>query len=180
MVSDVRLSFLHLPASRTSHCPAKLEAGKILFNPSPTDLHELGDTIVNDLELSAAIHHVKLQANLPQPGQTVIVDAQLLRRIIENLLTNAIKFSPPNSPVTFTLEYTQDNHLKVTVADWGSGISEENQQRIFNRFEIGDLKANIPQIGLGLAFCKMAVEAQGGTLAIASNTPRGSVFTVEI
>lgn len=159
---------------------AKLEAGKILLNPSPTDLHELGNTIVNDLELSATVYHVTLQANLPQPGQTVIVDAQLLRRIIENLLTNAIKFSPPYSPVTFTLEYTQDNHLKVTVADWGSGISEENQQRIFNRFEIGDLKANIPQIGLGLAFCKMAVEAQGGKLAIASNTPRGSVFTVEI
>lgn len=159
---------------------AKLEAGKILLNPSPTDLHELGNTIVNDLELSATVYHVTLQANLPQPGQTVIVDAQLLRRIIENLLTNAIKFSPPYSPVTFTLEYTQDNHLKVTVADLGSGISEENQQRIFNRFEIGDLKANIPQIGLGLAFCKMAVEAQGGKLAIASNTPRGSVFTVEI
>lgn len=159
---------------------AKLEAGKILLNPSPTDLHELGNTIVNDLELSATVYHVTLQANLPQPGQKVIVDAQLLRRIIENLLTNAIKFSPPYSPVTFTLEYTQDNHLKVTVADLGSGISEENQQRIFNRFEIGDLKANIPQIGLGLAFCKMAVEAQGGKLAIASNTPRGSVFTVEI
>jgi two-component system sensor histidine kinase/response regulator len=95
-------------------------------------------------------------------------------------LTNAIKFSPPHSPVIFTLEYLPDNHLKVTVADLGAGISEENKQRIFNRFEVGELKANIPQIGLGLAFCKMAVEAQGGILALTSNLPSGSVFTVAI
>ena len=48
------------------------------------------------------------------------------------------------------------------------------------KFEIGTVKQNVSQIGLGLAFCKMAVEAQGGTLAIAPNQPQGSIFTLEI
>jgi K+-sensing histidine kinase KdpD len=66
------------------------------------------------------------------------------------------------------------------VIDQGPGVSPERTQDIFKKFEIGAVKANVSQIGLGLAFCKMAVEAQGGTLAIAPNQPQGSIFTVEI
>ena len=159
---------------------AKLEAGKILLNPSPTDLAELGHKIINDFELSATIHHIHLQANLPELGRTILIDTSIVRRIIENLLSNAIKFSPAHSHVILTLEYLNDSHFKLTVADFGVGISEEQKEGIFNKFEVGNLKANIPQIGLGLAFCKMAVEAQGGTLTLTENSPRGSVFTVEI
>ena len=159
---------------------AKLESGKILFNPVPTDLHELGTAIVNDFELTAQSQRIELKGELPNPGNSIIIDAVILRRVIENLISNALKFSPPNSQVRLQMEYFPENHLRVKVIDNGPGVSPDRAEEIFKKFEIGTVKQNVSQIGLGLAFCKMAVEAQGGTLAIAPNQPQGSIFTVEI
>ena len=159
---------------------AKLESGKILFNPILTDLYELGIAILNDFELSANAQKIELTGNLPRPQSSIVIDSIILRRVIENLLSNALKFSPPNSQVRLDIEYFPENHLRVQVIDQGPGVSPERIQDIFKKFEIGAVKQNVSQIGLGLAFCKMAVEAQGGTLAIAPNQPQGSIFTVEI
>ncbi len=151
---------------------AKLESGKILFNPVPTDLHELGTAIVSDFELTAQSQRIELKGELPSPGNSIIIDAVILRRVIENLISNALKFSPPNSQVWLQIEYFPENHLRVKVIDNGPGVSPDQAEDIFKKFEIGTIKQNVSQIGLGLAFCKMAVEAQGGTLAIAPNQPR--------
>ena len=159
---------------------AKIESGKILFNPMPTDLYELGAAIITDFELSANAQKIELIGELPNPSNSIIIDAIILRRVIENLLSNALKFSPPNSQVRLTIEYLPENHLRVQVIDQGPGVTPERTEEIFKKFEIGTVKANISQIGLGLAFCKMVVEAQGGTLVIAPNQPRGSIFTVTI
>ena len=159
---------------------AKLESGKILFNPILTDLYELGIAILNDFELSANAQKIELTGNLPRPQSSIVIDSIILRRVIENLLSNALKFSPPNSQVRLDIEYFPENHLRVQVIDQGPGVSPERIQDIFKKFEIGAVKQNVSQIGLGLAFSKMAVEAQGGTLAIAPNQPQGSIFTVEI
>ncbi|PZV21920.1 MAG: hypothetical protein DCF12_21065 [Snowella sp.] len=159
---------------------AKLESGKILFNPVPTDLHELGTAIVSDFELTAQSQRIELKGELPNPGNSIIIDAVILRRVIENLISNALKFSPPNSQVRLQIEYFPENHLRVKVIDNGPGVSPDQAEDIFKKFEIGTVKQNVSQIGLGLAFCKMAVEAQGGTLAIAPNQPQGSIFTLEI
>ena len=68
----------------------------------------------------------------------------------------------------------------MQVADRGKGISQADKEKIFEKFEVGSLKKNTSQTGLGLAFCKIAIEAQGGTLAIADNTPQGAIFIMEI
>jgi PAS domain S-box-containing protein len=159
---------------------AKLESGKILFNPILTDLYELGIAILNDFELSANTQKIKLTGDLPRPKSSIVIDAIILHRVIENLLSNALKFSPPHSQVCLRIECLPENHLRVQVIDQGPGVSPEKTQDIFKKFEIGAVQQNVSQIGLGLAFCKMAVEAQGGTLAIAPNQPQGSIFTVEI
>lgn len=159
---------------------AKLEAGKMLFNLIPTDLNRLGSEVIADFELIANARDIELYSELPNFGQTIAVDATILRRIIDNLMSNALKFSPSGGQVTLSLEYLPENRLKVKVADTGTGISEAEKQKIFQKFEIGSLKRNVSQTGLGLAFCKMAVEAQGGTLAIADNHPQGVIFIVEI
>jgi PAS domain S-box-containing protein len=159
---------------------AKLESGKILFNPVPTDLHKLGASILTDFELTAQSQKIELKGELPNPGNSIFIDAIILRRVVENLLSNAIKFSPPDSQVRLSIEYFPENHLRIQVIDQGPGVSPERTQDIFKKFEIGAVQQNVSQIGLGLAFCKMAVEAQGGTLAIAPNQPQGSIFTVEI
>ena len=159
---------------------AKLESGKILFNPLSTDLYELGNSILNDFELSANEKKIELKGDLPTPKISIMIDPIILRRVIENLVSNAIKFSPPRTQVWLQIEYLPENHLRVKVTDNGPGVSPERTEEIFKKFEIGTVKQNVSQIGLGLAFCKMAVEAQGGTLAIAPNQPQGSIFTVEI
>ncbi|MFM7572910.1 MAG: ATP-binding protein [Snowella sp.] len=159
---------------------AKLEAGKMLFNLTPTDLHRLGSEVIADFELIANARDIGLYSELPNFGQTIPVDATILRRVIDNLMSNAFKFSPSGGQITLSLEYLPENRLKVKVADTGTGISEAEKQKIFQKFEIGSLKKNVSQTGLGLAFCKMAVESQGGTLAIADNHPQGAIFIVEI
>lgn len=169
---------------------AKLESGKILFNPVETDLHELGSNIISDFELIANTNQIELVSKLPEPGRTVLVDAPILCRVIDNLISNALKFSPAGSQVVLTLDYLlnednqdhQDSNLqvRVSVADMGPGVSAEKQAVIFEKFEIGELAQNVSQIGLGLAFCKMVIEAQGGSLMIQPNSPQGAIFIVEI
>jgi len=159
---------------------AKLESGKLLFNPVPTDLYQLGQMIHRDFELMANAYQVKFHVQLPAPERTIFIDETILRRVIDNLLTNAFKFSPKEGLIQLTLEYLPERQCRIQVADQGPGINKDQEQEIFKKFEIGTVKKNVAQIGLGLAFCKMAVEAQGGSLLLAPNEPQGSIFTVII
>lgn len=159
---------------------AKLESGKLLFNPTPTDLYELGITVIADFDLLLTTNNITLNSQLPPPETSIVIDEIILRRVIENLLFNALKFSPLGSQVTLVLEYLPNNHLRIQVIDEGPGVSPEKTQEIFKKFEIGTTKLNVSQIGLGLAFCKMVVEAQGGTINIMPNQPQGSIFSIEI
>jgi K+-sensing histidine kinase KdpD len=71
--------------------------------------------------------------------------------------------------------------MRVQVFDEGPGVEKEHRERIFNKFEIVQLKKrDVPQVGLGLAFCKLAVQAHGGRIFVDANQPCGAVFTVEI
>ncbi len=157
---------------------AKLESGKFLLNPVPTDLHKLGQMIHRDFELMANSYQVKFRVQLPEPAQKILIDETILRRVIDNLLTNAFKFSPKEGLIQLSLEYLPQGQCRIQVADQGPGIKKSQEQEIFKKFEIGTVKKNVAQIGLGLAFCKMAVEAQGGSLLLAPNEPQGSIFTV--
>ncbi|MFM8295227.1 MAG: PAS domain-containing protein [Microcystaceae cyanobacterium] len=159
---------------------AKLESGKLLFNPVSTDLYQLGQMIHRDFELMANAYQVKFHVQLPAPERTILIDETILRRVIDNLLTNAFKFSPKEGLIQLTLEYLPERQCRIQVADQGPGINKDQEQEIFKKFEIGTVKKNVAQIGLGLAFCKMAVEAQGGSLLLAPNEPQGSIFTVII
>ncbi|NEO67576.1 MAG: sensor histidine kinase, partial [Moorea sp. SIO4G2] len=78
--------------------------------------------------------------------------------------------------------YPVDRETKaiIRIADSGPGINEELRKRIFDKYDVGNLMTGIYQTGLGLTFCKMAVEAHGGRIFVENNQPSGSVFTVEI
>jgi signal transduction histidine kinase len=86
-------------------------------------------------------------------------------------------------PRAKTLLYASVPRVRIKVFDEGPGITEEYRERIFNKFEIVQLKEfgeGDPQIGLGLAFCKMVIEAHGGHVFVEANEPQGSVFIVEV
>ncbi len=109
----------------------------------------------------------------------VLADIAVLNRIIVNLLTNAIKYSPNNESICIrTVETSNMSRIRIEVCDKGPGIPMAQQKDIFNRFAQRQAKdsGKIRSTGLGLAFCKLAVEAHGGEIGVESEHGKGSCF----
>jgi signal transduction histidine kinase len=157
---------------------AKLESGKMVLNYTEVDLYLFCRSVVKDFEAIAAKKNLTIEKDLPEPGSFVKVDAAIFRRVLDNLLSNAIKFSPSDSKVILKADYRGVGSAKVQVADSGQGVPEDLRQRIFEKYEIGIPMQGVSQIGLGLAFCKMAMEAHLGSISVEDNHPQGAIFTV--
>ena len=158
---------------------AKLESGHFSLDRQPTDLGELCRTALDDVQDIAEQKKLTLHLGLPE-GTTfpAFVDPLLIRRAVENLLSNAIKYSPSHSQISLHLHHDPSGQVCIQVIDEGPGINAELRQHIFDKYEIGTLMRGVSQIGLGLAFCKLAVEAHGGHIAVADHSPKGSIFTI--
>ncbi len=160
---------------------AKLESGKELLNPQPVNLSVMLQDVVNEFEGQTVKKKIILTATIPEAKRLVIADPDLIKRVLENLLNNAIKFSPSNSLISMEVEYPVDiNTVKVHVRDAGRGVKDEIKQHIFQKYEIGQRFEGVNQTGLGLAFCKMVIDAHQGCLSIADNQPQGAIFTLEL
>jgi two-component system, sensor histidine kinase and response regulator len=113
----------------------------------------------------------------PSKAVTAFCDSEITRRIIENLTANAIKFTGKNGEVRIGLSQ-EESGAKVTVSDTGPGIPPEYHKRIFEKF--GQVAARQEgkkySTGLGLTFCKLAVDAQGGRIGVHSEVGKGSAF----
>jgi len=111
-------------------------------------------------------------------------DADLLRRVIENLIDNALKYSNSMSPGTIAIELseTSDDLVELAVKDRGPGVPAAYRETIFERFAQleGGVASYARSRGLGLTFCRLAVEAHGGTITVLDNVPQGSVFRVRL
>lgn len=156
---------------------AKLESGKLVLNCTDIDLCVLCNSALADVEAIALQKNLNLISELPHPGGKLQVDVLLLRRVLDNLLSNAIKFSPSNSQITLRAEYLTTG-AKLQVIDSGSGVAPNLRQSIFEKYEIGTKMPEVSQIGLGLAFCKMAVEAHHGQITVEDHYPKGTVFSI--
>ncbi|MEC4817373.1 MAG: hybrid sensor histidine kinase/response regulator [Scytonema sp. PMC 1069.18] len=159
---------------------AKLESGKMILQRAQVDLHTLCNSALSDIEPLATQNKLQLTSNLPKLGGSVNVDATLFRRVLDNLLSNAIKFAPSNSQIVLSADYPIPGKAKIQIADSGPGIKEELHKIIFEKYEVGSFMKGASQIGLGLAFCKMTVEAHGGYIKVENNKPKGAIFTIEI
>jgi two-component system sensor histidine kinase KdpD len=102
-------------------------------------------------------------------------------QVIVNFLSNAIKYSPPESPIEITTERNGQD-LRVSVKDRGCGIAEGDREMIFERFRQVRRSAEERQegVGLGLAICKAIADAHGGRVGVDERTGGGSVFWIEI
>ncbi len=160
---------------------AKMQEGRLVLNRSPVDVVKLLQSAINAHTAFAQARGITLLAELPpESPRPSLLDASLFRRVVDNLLSNALKFSPVGGVVILRVEHP-DSGLRMQVLDEGPGVPPEHRQRIFDPFEVISLREQgVLQIGLGLAFCKMVVEAHGGRISVAANQPCGSIFTVEI
>jgi two-component system, sensor histidine kinase and response regulator len=159
---------------------AKLEEGKLSLQLAAIDLNELLRGLLESQRGTLQRRRLALEVTVAEEPIMVCADGNLLYRVIDNLLCNATKFSPRNGRISVELT-TQGDEVALRIADEGPGVPAEHRQKVFDKFGIVELKRqHLPQFGLGLAFCKMAVEAHGGAIEISDNTPRGAVFSVTL
>ncbi len=152
---------------------SRLEAGEIHLDKTQCDLAQTIQTAVQPLTLVSGNRTITVKA---QPGINTLCDKNIVQRIIVNLVGNALKFIPEDGEVKITLS-TNHEEARVSVSDNGPGIPKEFHQRIFEKFgQVGSKKNKKLGTGLGLAFCRLAVEAHGGKIGVKSEVGQGSTF----
>jgi signal transduction histidine kinase len=152
----------------------KLTQAKITLNKSCQCLPSLGKDAIAQVEWFAQAKNIRLE-QAKTPAMCLPVDDSLITRALLNLLHNAIKFTPHNGHIKLSYEALPDTReIKVMVSDNGEGIAPENLSTIFQPYH----QANATQAstGLGLAFCKMAIEAHQGNIGVTSTLGKGSTF----
>lgn len=153
----------------------KLENGEM---PLFRDSKDISQTILQATETLEGMFTDKvLSCELPQSPALVFLDHDLIRRVVVNLLSNALKFTPRGGEIKIQAE-TGDDRLTVAVQDSGPGIPEELQAKIFEKFGQAELRQENRRYstGLGLTFCRMVVEAHGGKIGVSSQMGQGSRF----
>ncbi|HEY9645017.1 MAG TPA: hybrid sensor histidine kinase/response regulator [Chroococcidiopsis sp.] len=159
---------------------SKLESGNLCLNRANCNPSDLINAAIAGFQTMAAQRNIQLIGQLPDWDGHISVDINMFRRVLDNLLANALKFSPRNGQIIVSAEYVDPEIVKIRVSDFGLGVPHELRQKIFEKYEIGTVLQDVSQIGLGLAFCKMVVEAHGGTIGVHDNQPKGAVFEIAL
>ena len=158
---------------------AMSESGKLCLHRTEVDLCHLVHSVLSNFEAIAAQKNLLLVSQCPKESKRkVYIDLTLMHRTLDNLLSNAIKFSPHHSQIVAKVEFLASSSCKIQVIDSGRGVPDALRQKIFEKYEIGTPMSDIAQIGLGLAFCKMVVEAHGGRICVKHNQPQGAIFEI--
>jgi two-component system phosphate regulon sensor histidine kinase PhoR len=152
-----------------------VETGQVVLECGPVDVRAVLDRTVARLEAQAARAGVDLKLEAPGDLPQPIGDVRRVEQVLVNLMHNAIKFTAPGGRITLGARLDGDR-VVVSVADTGTGIAEEDLERIFERFYKTDKSRGSTGTGLGLAIARHIVEAHGGVLWADSVEGKGSTF----
>jgi signal transduction histidine kinase len=155
---------------------SRIEAGRLRLQPQETQLDELLRDAVRGLVSVSSKHQIRVE--VPEHLPVILADRVRVRQVIDNLVSNAIKYSPDGGAVTL-LATAHEGTVRVSVSDQGPGIATDKQSRLFEAFYRveGELTRRIRGTGLGLAICRHLVELHGGRIWVESQVGRGSTFT---
>jgi signal transduction histidine kinase len=156
---------------------SRLESGRMPVNPELIVMPELVSSLLRTQRPLAEEKGIEIQTSLATEA-TAWADKSLIERVFQNLVGNALKFTPEGGTVQVVVETREtDKGLRqhVSVKDSGSGIPPEIRERLFQKFTTGSQQQR--GSGLGLAFCKMAVEAHGEHIWVESSSSEGTTFT---
>jgi PAS domain S-box-containing protein len=157
----------------------QVEAGKLSFEPAALNVRRFCYRLIEEVQ-PATPHACPLQLEFAdEVPETVAADERLLRHAFFNLLTNAVKYSQPGSPVHFTVRPV-GQELVWTVRDSGIGIPPEDLGQLFQAFQRGRNVGQVPGTGLGLVLVKRCVELHGGLIAVDSTVGTGTTITVRL
>ena len=159
---------------------ARLENGRMPLNPKQSDVKNVVESAIKQVSAWAARSHITLVSELAPHVETVYMDPDLTLRVLINLISNAIKFSQPNSAITVRVVPAEaDSLLAFSVADQGRGIPKEWADKVFDKFVQVEARRAGSTVGsgLGLTFCRLAIEAQGGRISLESEVDKGTIIT---
>jgi signal transduction histidine kinase len=158
---------------------ARLEGGQLVPKASALLLGSFVQQLLGRLQgvrLKGFLETGRLTAEIPANLSPVLADPDLLERILLNLLTNAMKYSPAESPVRLEAR-RKEGEIEISVIDRGEGIAPEDQSCIFERFCRPAGVRRSDSVGLGLYITRKLVEAQGGSIRVESTPGEGSTFS---
>lgn len=153
----------------------RFESGQAIVHKENVDLCQLVDEAIVIVAPLISSKEIVLDKLIPVDTLPINIDADMIKRVLINLLENAIKFSPMRRPITIGVKPGHDAVL-VFVEDEGPGIPEEARERIFEKYVRLEADGKARGLGLGLAFCRLAVQAHSGTIWVEKNDPAGSRF----
>ncbi len=148
------------------------------FAASPCDLEALCQEIVSEVTNTLKLNH-EVQLSFSGETRAVLTNPQLIRLILVNLLSNALKYSPLDSTVTIQVAHL-DQAIRLVVSDHGVGIPDEDRERIYEPFYRGKNIGEVPGLGIGLSIVQKAVESARGIIEIVSEVGQGTTVTVSI
>lgn len=156
----------------------KVESGKLRFTPAPVNATDLCKNLVAEMKQGSETARRIVLLTIGEAGISAM-DSSLLRHIVNNLLSNALKYSPDDSPVTLTVR-TEPEQIIFIIKDRGIGIPDADQERLFETFHRAANAKGVPGTGLGLAIVKESVDQHGGTITIESQEGVGTTVTVAL
>ncbi len=157
---------------------ARMQARRVEFNPVKMNLDSLCRSVLDEFESRPDMDH-RLNYHCDDRLHEVWLDKKLMRQIINNLVSNALKYSLPDKTINIDLAYSEDN-LIFQVQDQGIGIPEADLKHLFEPFHRAGNVGTISGTGLGLVIAKDAIELHGGTITVESEIGMGTTFTVMI
>jgi len=156
---------------------SRLEEGKVVVLPTLFEIRPFIADIIG--EMSAVLKSGQEIKNVCIGNDEVIADKKLLKNVLFNLISNAIKFSPEGSTIEIN-SHISHRELTIEVKDHGIGISKPDQTRLFERFYRAHNAAHIQGTGLGLHIISRYLEIMNGTVELQSEENKGSTFTIKI
>jgi signal transduction histidine kinase len=162
---------------------ARMERGETELDRQPLRMSEEIPPALAVVEHQLRTRKLRVEVTAPEDLPPVSADRELIRRVIVNLVANAVRFAPPESCLRITAALDSDGAGQVvSVRDEGPGIPPEHQERIFEKFFQGEKTRATERVslGLGLAFCRLAVEAHGGRIWCESEPGRGACLSFRL
>ena len=157
---------------------ATIEAGRMELEPSTFDLPSAIANAMALIRERAQRHGIALEMDVDAELGDVVADERKLKQILLNLLSNAVKFTPDGGRIDVRARQ-DDSFVRISVADTGVGIAQEDQEAVFEEFrQVGSNYTSKQEgTGLGLALTRRFVELHGGTIGVDSEPGQGSTFT---
>ena len=162
---------------------SRIELGTFAVQPEPTDVVELARDVINELKSKILEKKLHIEEAYVENLPKMMVDPKLTRIVFQNLLTNAVKYTPEEGKISISIAMSADKTMfTIAVSDTGYGIPKEDQSRIFTKlFRASNIREKETDgTGLGLYIIKSIVEHSGGTVTFESEEGKGTTFTLTL